>query len=78
MKSFKVEKNNLGTGDYITTLSYPVFDPNTGKMTKETYRNNIGLTGENLESMRDGLIYNFMDNVDLQNTLEYNNFQKVR
>ena len=76
-KSFKVEKNTLGTGDYITTITYPFFNPDTNKLEKQIYRSNIGFNGERLEGIRDGLIYNFMDDMDVQNTLDYNNFEKV-
>jgi|LakMenEpi03Aug12_release.lakeMendotaPanAssembly.Ray.scaffolds.fasta_scaffold00211_107 hypothetical protein len=77
MKSFKVEKNTLGTGDYITTVTYPLFNPDTGKLEKQVYRNNVGFTGQNLENLRDGMIYNFMDDADIQNTLQYNNFENL-
>ena len=76
-KSFKVEKNTLGTGDYITTITYPFFNPDTNKLEKQIYRSNIGFNGERLEGIRDGLVYNFMDDMDIQNTLDYNNFEKV-
>lgn len=77
LKSFKIEKNKLGTGDYTTTVTYPIFNPDTGKLEKQVYRNNIGFKGQNLETLRDGMIYNFMDDMDIQNTLQYNNFEKV-
>ena len=77
MKSFKVEKNTLGTGDYTTTVSYPIFNPDTGKMEQEVYKNNIGLTGENLTTLRNNIVYNLMDDMDFQNTLEFNNFEKA-
>jgi hypothetical protein len=76
MKSFKVEKNTLGTGDYTTTVSYPIFNPDNGKMEQEVYRNNIGLTGENLTTLRNNIVYNLMDDLDFENTLKYNNFEK--
>jgi hypothetical protein len=77
LKSFTVEKNNLGTGDYITTVRFPVYDPNEGKMVQQEFRNNIGLTGENLVYLRNNVVNNFMDDVDLQNYLDFNNFEKV-
>ena len=77
MKSFKVEKNTLGTGDFTTTVSYPIFNPDTGKMEQEIYKNNIGLTGENLTTLRNNIVYNLMDDMDFQNTLEFNNFEKA-
>jgi hypothetical protein len=77
MKSYKIEKNKLGTGDYTTTITYPQYNPDKGVMEKITYRNNIGYTGDNLTNMKNSLIYGFMDDIDMQNTLEYNNFEKV-
>lgn len=77
MKSFQVTKNKLGTGDYIVKITYPVYNPEKGIFEKVPYQNTSGFKGEELTNMRDGLIYGFMDDVDMQNTLDYNNFEKV-
>jgi hypothetical protein len=77
MKSFKVEKNKLGTGDYIVTMTYPQYNPDKGIMEKVPYRANYGYIGENLTDIRNSLVNGFMDDIDVQNTLEYNNFEKV-
>ena len=77
MKSFKVEKNKLGTGDYIVTMTYPQYNPDKGIMEKVPYRANYGYIGENLTDIRNSLVNGFMDDIDVQNTLEYNNFVKV-
>jgi hypothetical protein len=45
-------------------------------MEQEVYRNNIGLTGENLTKLRNNIVYNLMDDLDFENTLKYNNFEK--
>jgi hypothetical protein len=54
-----------------------VYDPNKGKMVQQEFRNNIGLTGENLVYLRNNIVNNFMDDVDLQNYLDFNNFEKA-
>lgn len=77
MKSFKVEKNKLGTGDYIVTMTYPQYNPDKGIMEKVPYRANYGYIGENLTDIKNSLVNGFMDDIDVQNTLEYNNFEKV-
>ena len=77
MKTYKVEKNKIGTGDYTTTITYPIYNPDKGIFEKATYRNNVGYRGEELTNMRNQLVYGFMDDVDMQNTLDYNNFEKV-
>ena len=77
MKSFKIEKNKLGTGDYIVTMTYPQYNPDKGIMEKVPYRANYGYIGENLTDIKNSLVNGFMDDIDVQNTLEYNNFEKV-
>jgi hypothetical protein len=77
MKSFKVEKNKIGTGDYTVTITYPQYNPDKGIMEKVPYRANYGYMGENLTNMRDRIVNGFMDDVDFQSTLDYNNFQKA-
>jgi len=51
-KSFTVEKNNLGTGDFIVTTAAPIYNPRTGQYDIKTIRNNTGVLGNNLETFR--------------------------
>lgn len=51
-KSFKVEKNTLGTGDFIVTTKAPIYNPTTRQYDIKTIRNNVGVLGTNLETFR--------------------------
>lgn len=51
-KSFVVEKNTLGTGDFIVTTSAPIYNPRTRQYDVKTIRNNTGVLGNNLETFR--------------------------
>lgn len=77
MKSYNIQKNNLGTGDYTITINYPEYDPETGAMKTSTYVSNNVFHGTNLESNRDQMISGFMDQVDEMNAYLYNNFTRV-
>jgi len=50
--SFSIEKNKLGTGDYITTFRYPVWNSNTKKYDFEVARDNITNYGQGMEEAR--------------------------
>jgi hypothetical protein len=51
-KSFAVEKNTLGTGDFIVTTQAPVYNPSTRSYDLKIIRNNVGVLGNNLETFR--------------------------
>jgi hypothetical protein len=51
-RSFKVEKNNIGTGDFIVTTTAPIYNPTTRSYDMKTIRNNVGVLGTNLETFR--------------------------
>jgi hypothetical protein len=51
-KSFMVEKNTLGTGDFIVTTQAPIYNPSTKSYDIKTIRNNVGVLGTNLETFR--------------------------
>ena len=51
-RSFRVEKNNLGTGDFIVTTTAPIYNPTTRAYDMKTIRNNVGVLGNNLETFR--------------------------
>lgn len=72
-KSYTIVPNKIGTGDYTTIITFPKYDPETGKTTKETYVNNVGFQGSLLESNRDQML-NYFDQVDAMNTYLYNNY----
>lgn len=75
LKNITIKPNNLGTGDYITTMTYPVFDPEKGKMVQGTYSNVISYQGMNLENNLQTLL-NVLDENDKMNTLEYNSYTR--
>jgi hypothetical protein len=50
--SFSIEKNKLGTGDYITSFKYPVWNSNTKKYDFEVARDNITNYGQGMEQAR--------------------------
>jgi len=75
-KSYTIEKNELGTGDYITTVTFPEFDPVKGTIVKKTYRSNDVMQGGYLESNRDQVL-NWLNEVDDNNTYLYNNYTRV-
>jgi hypothetical protein len=51
-RTFTVEKNNLGTGDFIVTNTVPLYNPNKKSYELKTIRNNVGVLGTNLETFR--------------------------
>ena len=77
MKSYKIEKNDLGTGDYTITMTYPQYNPEKGTLEKATYVSNNVYHGTNLESNRDQMIYGYMDQADEMNSYLYNNFTRI-
>jgi hypothetical protein len=72
MKSYKITKNELGTGDYTITMTYPQYNPEKGIIEKATYMSNNVYQGTNLESNRDQMIYGYMDQADEMNSYLYN------
>ena len=50
--SFSIEKNKLGTGDYITSFKYPVWNSNTKEYVFETVSDNVTNYGQNMEQAR--------------------------
>lgn len=74
-KSYSVTRNNLGTGDYITTITYPQYNPNTGQIEKAEKIINTGIQGGLLESNRDQMIDFLMQNDDNINYLHNNYYQ---
>jgi len=51
--SFKIEKNNIGSSDYIVSAEVPVYDPNTGTTKMLPMIDNSTTFGSNLEQFRD-------------------------
>ena len=51
--NFKIEKNTIGTGDYIINAELPVYDPNTGTTKMVSMIDNTTTFGSNLEQFRD-------------------------
>jgi hypothetical protein len=74
-KNYTIEKNTLGTGDYISTVTFPEYNPNTGKIEMQEYRSNNVMQGGLLESNRDQIL-NWLNSVDDNNNYLYNNYYK--
>lgn len=51
-RTFTVEKNKIGTGDFIVTNTVPLYNPNTKSYDMKIIRNNVGVLGTNLETFR--------------------------
>jgi hypothetical protein len=51
--NFTIEKNNIGTGDYIVSAQIPIYDPNTGTTKMVQPIDNTTTFGSNLEKFRD-------------------------
>tara|TARA_R110000822_G_scaffold1267_15_gene5719 strand:+ start:17 stop:1522 length:1506 start_codon:yes stop_codon:yes gene_type:complete len=77
MKSYHIKKNDLGTGDYTITMTYPQYNPEKGVLEKATYTSNNVYQGTNLESNRDQMVFGYMDQADEMNSYLYNNFTRI-
>lgn len=73
--NLKITKNKIGTGDYTTQISYPLWNPEKGAYEMQTVINNTTTYGANLENIRPqandfwGKAKNF--NIELNNNYEY-------
>jgi hypothetical protein len=70
---FTIEKNKLGTGDYTTSTSFPLWNPEKGKYEYETEVENTSNLGTNLESARDMMPDQFDTIMDLNKQLSNGN-----
>ena len=70
---FTIEKNKLGTGDYTTSTSFPLWNPEKGKYEYETEVENTSNLGTNLESTRDMMPDQFDAIMDLNKQLSNGN-----
>ena len=70
---FTIEKNKLGTGDYTTSTSFPLWNPEKGKYEYETEVENTSNFGTNLESTRDMMPDQFDAIMDLNKQLSNGN-----
>jgi hypothetical protein len=70
---FTIEKNKLGTGDYTTSTSFPLWNPQKGKYEYETEVENTSNLGTNLESTRDMMPDQFDAIMDLNKQLSNGN-----
>lgn len=69
--TFKIEKNNIGTGDYKTTMTYPRWNPSKGAYDNVTITDNMTNFGSNLEVAR-GQAIDLFDQYKDFNTQIYN------
>ena len=70
---FTIEKNKLGTGDYTTSTSFPLWNPQKGKYEYETEVENTSNLGTNLESTREMMTDQFDAIMDLNKQLSNGN-----
>ena len=73
LKTYTITKNNLGTGDYTTHMTWGVYDPIEGKMIPQSFTNNVGFQGKNLMPNMQSLLTGFYDQADYANVILYNN-----
>lgn len=71
-KSYIITKNNLGTGDYTTNMTWGVYDPTEGKIIPQSYTSNVGFQGKNLRSNMEAMLTGFYDESDRANALLFN------
>jgi hypothetical protein len=71
-KSYTIRPNKIGTGDYITDISWGEWDPVKKQMVQRGYTNNVGFQGANLDLNMDNVLTNFYDDIDFTNTVSYN------
>jgi hypothetical protein len=69
--TWTVQKNPFGTSEYITTLDYKLYDPETGKMTSKVV-SELGNYGNKLSQQRDAISYNFFSELSNYNINAYN------
>ena len=79
LKSYTITPNTLGTGDYSTTITWGTYEPNNPEANKDgfvsnSYTNNVGFQGGNLEYNMDIMLTKFMDSIDYSNAINYNNY----
>jgi hypothetical protein len=74
LKSYTIVPNKIGTGDYITTITWGQWDPTKKVMIPQVYTNNVGFQGGNLELNMDHVLTNFFDDMDYTNTYNNNNY----
>jgi hypothetical protein len=70
--SLQILKNEVGSGDYEFNVSYPVYDPNTGKMKNNTTSYSSVVFGNNLELGRDRIIKDIIPKTKQLNIQNYN------
>jgi hypothetical protein len=58
---YTVSKSTVGSGDYKTTVSFPIWNKDLGKETIETMSENVSQQGYNLEENRDQIIGPYFD-----------------
>lgn len=62
-----ITRNQFGTGDYTTKITYPVWDVNKNAYVDRSITDNVTQFGNNLTNMRNEVIYDFFDKAKLQN-----------
>lgn len=65
--SFKIEKNDIGIGDYSITSEIPLYNPETGETVIVKSFDNTSVLGSNLETLRDQTIRTDFDKYKLFN-----------
>jgi hypothetical protein len=68
----QILKNEVGAGDYEFKVSYPVYDPNTGKMKNNSTSYSSVVFGNNLELGRDRIIKDIIPKTKQLNIQNYN------
>jgi hypothetical protein len=62
-----ITRNEFGTGDYTTKVTYPIWDASKNAYVDRSITDNVTQFGNNLTNTRNEMIYDFFDQVKLQN-----------
>ena len=62
-----ITRNQFGTGDYTTKVTYPIWDASKNAYVDRSITDNVTQFGNNLTNTRNEMIYDFFDQVKLQN-----------
>jgi hypothetical protein len=69
-----ITKNKFGTGDYTTTITYPIWDPKKNAYFDRVITDNVTQFGNNLTNTRNEFIFDYFDLVKSQNQYTSNGY----
>lgn len=69
-----ITRNKFGTGDYTTTITYPIWDPKKNAYSDRIITDNVTQFGNNLTNTRNEVIFDYFDLVKSQNQYTSNGY----